>query len=258
MLFVNFDSDADFTLIASELDEPLAPFDLANARVAHRQNYPIAANWKLAVENYCECYHCGPAHPEYSVGHGRSVPESEVDDRLADADERAASLGIPLHRVDKSWLGAERLGHDCNFDRTPFLKDHVTGSRDGRPVAPLLGSITGYDGAATDVHIGPFTFLLAYCDHVVVYRFTPTGKDSSDCEITWLVRGDANEGTDYDKDALTWLWDITTIADKRIIEDNARGIRSRFYQPGPLTPMEDWTGAFLEWYLESLSGSATD
>jgi Rieske 2Fe-2S family protein len=122
----------------------------------------------------------------------------------------------------------------------------------------LLGSITGYDGAATDVHIGPFTFLLAYCDHVVVYRFTPTGKDSSDCEITWLVRGDANEGTDYDKDALTWLWDITTIADKRIIEDNARGIRSRFYQPGPLTPMEDWTGAFLEWYLESLSGSATD
>ena len=39
-----------------------------------RQNYPITSNWKLAVENYCECYHCAPAHPEYSVGHGRAIP----------------------------------------------------------------------------------------------------------------------------------------------------------------------------------------
>ena len=32
------------------------------ARVAHRETYPVNANWKLAVENYMECYHCGPAH----------------------------------------------------------------------------------------------------------------------------------------------------------------------------------------------------
>ena len=45
------------------------PYDWAGARVAHRARYAIAANWKLAVENYLECYHCAPSHPEYSRLH---------------------------------------------------------------------------------------------------------------------------------------------------------------------------------------------
>ena len=43
-----------------------------------------------------------------------------------------------------------------------------------------------------------------YCDHVVLYRFTPVTIDQSECDITWLVRGDAVEGQDYDRDRLTW------------------------------------------------------
>jgi Rieske 2Fe-2S family protein len=70
MIFVNFaDKPSPFQPVRDGLADCLRPYDLGNARVAHRQNYPIAANWKLAVENYCECYHCGPAHPEYSRGH---------------------------------------------------------------------------------------------------------------------------------------------------------------------------------------------
>ena len=26
--------------------------------------YDVAANWKVLAENYNECYHCGPVHPE--------------------------------------------------------------------------------------------------------------------------------------------------------------------------------------------------
>ena len=55
-----------FEAIEGDLAEPLRPYGLERAKVAHRQNYPIAVNWKLAVENYCECYHCAPAHPEYT------------------------------------------------------------------------------------------------------------------------------------------------------------------------------------------------
>ncbi|HEY7840606.1 MAG TPA: SRPBCC family protein, partial [Gammaproteobacteria bacterium] len=79
-----------------------------------------------------------------------------------------------------------------------------------------------------------------------------TGLDSTDCEISWLVRGDAVEGKDYDVSRLKWLWDVTTIADKRIIEDNAAGMKSRFYEPGPYTPMEDFTRRFIEWYLDAM------
>ena len=54
----------------------------------------------------------------------------------------------------------------------------------------------------------------------------------------------AVEGRDYDRAKLTWLWDVTTIADKEIIERNQLGVDSRFYEPGPLSPMEDFTLQF--------------
>jgi Rieske 2Fe-2S family protein len=128
-------------------------------------------------------------------------------------------------------------------------RGHVTGSEDGQPVAPLLGEVRNYDGGTTDFQVGPVTFALAYCDHVVIYRFTPVSLDESECDITWLVNGDAEEGKDYDKARLTWLWDITTLADKRIIEQNAHGVSSRFYEPGPYSGMEEYTWKFISWYL---------
>ena len=39
------------------------PLDAAGRR-ARRLTYDVAANWKVLAENYNECYHCGPVHPE--------------------------------------------------------------------------------------------------------------------------------------------------------------------------------------------------
>ncbi len=41
----------------------MAAFDLANAQVAAERSYTVGANWKLAIGNYHECYHCVTAHP---------------------------------------------------------------------------------------------------------------------------------------------------------------------------------------------------
>ena len=30
-----------------------------------QKRYELRTNWKLVAENFRECYHCGPAHPEY-------------------------------------------------------------------------------------------------------------------------------------------------------------------------------------------------
>jgi Rieske 2Fe-2S family protein len=255
LIFVNFDADAvAFDVIEDDLGPLLAPWDLAHAKIAHRQNYPIAANWKLTVENYCECYHCLPAHPEYSVGHGRAIPRKDCEARLEEVLDRADAIGLSRGQTRHSWLDAGALGTDRDFERYPLLRGHLTGSRDGKPVAPLMGSITGYDGGATDLHLGPMTFGLMYCDHIVLYRFTPRGLRNTDCEVTWLVNETAVEGRDYDRAALTWLWDITTIADKTIIERNQAGVDSRFYEPGPLSPMEDFTQRFMEWYVVTMRG----
>ena len=95
--------------------------------------------------------------------------------------------------------------------------------------------------------------MLAYSDHVVAYVFTPVDKDNSKCEIYWLVRNEAEEGRDYDVDALTWLWDVTTIADKTIIANNSKGVHSRYYEPGLFSGMEDAERSYIEWILKELT-----
>lgn len=255
LIFINFDPDAaSFDPIERDLGPLLAPWDLAHAKIAHRQNYPIESNWKLTVENYCECYHCLPAHPEYSVGHSRAIPRTDCEVQLEELLARAETVGMARGETRHSWLDAGPVGTDRDFERYPLMRGHLTGSREGKPVAPLMGSISGYDGGATDLHIGPMTFGLAYSDHIVLYRFTPRGMRSTDCEVTWLVNGSAVEGKDYKLADLIWLWDVTTKADKQIIERNQKGVESRYYEPGPLSPMEDFTHRFMEWYVATMRG----
>ncbi len=253
LIFVNFEGDPEsFAGFESDMAGPLRPYRLDRSKVAHRQNYQIASNWKLAVENYCECYHCQPAHPEYSVGHSRAIPRPECDAMLEQVLQRAPELGLTRDAVHRCWLDSDAFGAERGFERYPLLRGHQTGSRDGQPVAPLLGDIKGYDGGATDLQLGPMTFGLAYCDHVILYRFTPRALRSTDCEITWLVNESAVEGGDYDRASLTWLWDVTTLADKEIIERNQAGVDSRYFVPGPLSPMEAFTRQFLNWYVATM------
>ena len=47
-----------------ETESYLANYPLNDLRTAARIVYPVASNWKAIVENYNECYHCGPVHPE--------------------------------------------------------------------------------------------------------------------------------------------------------------------------------------------------
>ncbi|MGO8949765.1 MAG: aromatic ring-hydroxylating oxygenase subunit alpha [Ktedonobacterales bacterium] len=39
--------------------------DLSKLRHRVRRSYDIAANWKVVVDNYLECYHCPVAHPSF-------------------------------------------------------------------------------------------------------------------------------------------------------------------------------------------------
>ena len=61
-LFVNADPDAPPLAVDVEL-----PFDPAELRFHERVDYSLAANWKIAVENYLECYHC-PSRTRGSAG----------------------------------------------------------------------------------------------------------------------------------------------------------------------------------------------
>lgn len=258
MIYINFsEHPAPFDPVREGLSGCLHPYRLDKAKVAQRQSYTINANWKLAVENYSECYHCAPSHPEYTRGHSLAKPDARAAELMEEVMSRARACGLSQESVNCVYLDEPGFGNGYAYERYPMWRGHVTGSEDGKPVAPLLGEIKGYDGGTTDFQVGPVTFALAYCDHVVIYRFTPVTINQCVCDITWLVNADAVEGkagadNAYDKARLTWLWDVTTLADKRIIELNAEGVKSRYYKPGPHSKMEEYTWKFTSWYLQAI------
>lgn len=254
MIYINFaENPCPFDPIVEDLEEVLKPYALASAKVADRKKYVINANWKLSLENYTECYHCARAHPEYSRGHGLTLGKDKMASLLDEVMARASACGLSEKYIDNAYPDGEEFGSGRAYTRYPMLRGHVTGSEDGKSVAPLMGTIKDYDGGCTDFQVGPISFGLAYCDHVVIYRFIPLTADTSECDITWLVNGDAVDGIDYDKSRVTWLWDVTTEADKFIIEHNQQGVNSRYYEPGPYSEMEEFTDRFVSWYLECVS-----
>lgn len=235
-----------------DLEEPMAMYDFENLKLAAQKSYAIPANWKLSIENYQECYHCATAHPEYALMHTMMLDDEKRERASGHMYERMEGCGIKEFYIDHVDSAARPGEIGFGFSRTAMFSKFKTGSKGGQPVAPLLGSITGYDGGQADLSFGPFSFLLAYNDHVVCYVFTPVDHNNSNCEIYWLVRGDAEEGKDYDVDELTWLWDVTTKADKKIIVNNSRGVHSKYYEPGPFSGMEDMEQIYIEWILAEL------
>jgi carnitine monooxygenase subunit len=68
-VFYNLDENAaPLADQAGDLAQELKDEVLSDGTVAVT-NYPdgkIACNWKVAVDNYLECYHCAPAHPAFA------------------------------------------------------------------------------------------------------------------------------------------------------------------------------------------------
>jgi phenylpropionate dioxygenase-like ring-hydroxylating dioxygenase large terminal subunit len=253
LIFVSF---AETPLGLEHVEAALAGsariYGWAQAKVAHRATYPVNANWKLAVENYMECYHCGPAHQEYSKFHLYARPaglNAEADERVR---QRSRTLGLTLRELDHWGLNARPGQEAADSVRSALAAGAVSGSEDGRPLAPLMGQFPDYDGGVTFFDVGLTSSFLAYPDHGLIYRFIPRGVHSTDMEVIWLVREDARLGVDYDLERLSWLWQVTSAADKRIIELNQQGINSRSYEPGPYSPMEQHTRRFVEWVLAEM------
>ncbi|MBM4070309.1 MAG: aromatic ring-hydroxylating dioxygenase subunit alpha [Planctomycetes bacterium] len=246
------DEPPDFSAVAADLRMYLQPHGLHHTKVCRRTVENIRANWKVVAENFWECYHCAPAHPEFcSV---MSYAQAANSERLARerADFEAAWIeetrrrGYLAGRVERS-NGALHQG-----GRLPIRPGYLTQSRDGKPVAPLLGSYKEYDGGITSFMHLPLIWYVVSNDHALLTRFTPIAPLETELELTWLVHEDAVEGQDYDPENVCWLWRITAEQDKSICDNNQRGILSSRYQPGPYATTERSADEFVTWYLQEL------
>ena len=261
----------DGVIFVSLADEPVGLDDMAgdcltylsfhgikNAKIARRLELPTRANWKLVVENFIECYHCVPAHPEYCSVHSElkllaagagmgSGPEAACRDYAVELDAWKAQV--------------EALGHPClegtsdhgaGMVRMPIKEGFLTESQDGRPVSTLMGKFREYDGGVTYVAFNYLNYLIASNDHAVLFRFTPISELVTDVEAVWLVDADAEEGVDYVPERVSWVWEVTLKQDATITEDNQAGILSSRYRPGPYSEQEMMNREFTRWYLDRL------
>ena len=237
LILISFgDEPPRLDAVEAALGAMTARYGWEDAKVAHRKTYQVNANWKLVMENYHECYHCVVAHPEFSVHHALARPKGRALGSDGDIEVWGAEAGGP--EVARMMASA-------------LIGGSETGSADGRPLAPSMDR--GGSGDCVFAEAGFLSAFLAYADHGVIYRFIPRATLHTEMEVIWLVRGDAVQGRDYDLDRLTWLWDVTSLADKTIIEMNQAGVRSRAYEPGPYSAMEPGTAAYADRYLSELA-----
>jgi|TARA_R110002096_G_scaffold257381_1_gene450830 phenylpropionate dioxygenase-like ring-hydroxylating dioxygenase large terminal subunit len=251
-----FISLAEHPLSLSQMQDDLADvfdqFGFDNMKLAIQKTYPINANWKLANENYQECYHCAPSHKDFAKIHAMALNPAKFDQQK-ETFLKTSESNIRT-KPSSFYFDLAKDGQEgYQYDRNPLIKGMMSGSKGGKPVAPLLGKLEKYECAASEFMVGPVTFFLIYDDHMLGYRFLPTSLDECICDLFWFVRGDAVEGKDYDLETLTWLWHETILDDEKIIIDNKKGVDSHFYKPGKLSDMEAMEQHFLDWYIKSIS-----
>ena len=257
-IFVNLSDEPPVDFDASFAD--LAPYldfhGTACAKIAHSESYPTQANWKLVVENFVECYHCAPAHPEFcsmhppealiAFGAGPSSGPPEAVERYLPAlkawEARAAALGRPIGTVDDD---AQSSHLRLLLQRT-LREGYESETQDGRPASSLMGKRLGFDQGRMYLSFSPFTHMVATNDFAVLILFTPRSTLHTDVDIYWLVDRNAAE---VDVQRMIWGWDVTTKQDKVITENNQAGILSKHYRPGRYSEHERRVVTFQEWYL---------
>ncbi|CUR60206.1 conserved hypothetical protein [metagenome] len=223
-VFVHLTPDEAATL-AQAVSRPaatLANYAMGDLVTGASYTYDVAANYKVIAENYNECYHCGPVHPELV----RLVP----------------AFGGGGTGID--WEGG-----------VPHRKGAWTFTMSGTTTRSPL---PGLDEAERTRHKGellyPNLMLSASADHVAAFRLEPLGVATT--RIHCLLLFDASEAADpaFDPSDAGDFWDLVNKQDWAICESVQRGMSSRAYTHGWFAPMEDDSADIRRWLLPRLEG----
>ncbi|HEX2355754.1 MAG TPA: aromatic ring-hydroxylating dioxygenase subunit alpha, partial [Micromonosporaceae bacterium] len=190
--------------------ELLAPYRPERLVVAARHEYEVAANWKLAVENYHECYHCSTIHPELCRVSSPESGSSFVPGGLW--------LGGSMELVD----GAATMA--------------LAGRRGGPPIPGLSGRRLR---EVLYVQVFPNLLISAHPDYVMTHLMEPIAAGRTRVVCEWLFPPEAATRAEFDPSYAVEFWDITNRQDWAACEGVQRGVASRGFRPGPLSPWHE-------------------
>ena len=185
--------------------------------VGATRSYEVAANWKLLIENYQECFHCPNIHPE-------------------------------LCQVSPPRSGENYLGHEGFWvgGWQDLMPHAVTMSLSGASPTVPLRRLRGVATRRID-YIGllPNMLVSLHPDYVMTHRLTPIAAGRTAVECQWLFAPEAADHPRFDASFAVDFWDLTNRQDWAACESVQRGLSSRGYHQGPFSTEEDAVAQFV-------------
>lgn len=211
--------------IAAQLGEAprrLANYPLDRLVTARTITYDVAANWKVILENYNECYHCPGVHPELC----EVVPEFRVDGGI----HLDWELGVP-HRE-----GAWTYTASGTTSRAPFpgLSEEEKVRHKGELLYPNL-------------------MLSVSADHVAAFVLKPLAHDRTEIACRFLFHPEEMAKPGFDPADAVDFWHLVNRQDWFVCERVQAGMSSRPHTRGFYAPIEDYS-VDIRRYYERLMG----
>jgi Rieske 2Fe-2S family protein len=197
---------------------------LQDLRIGKRIVLEVQANWKLLAENFSECFHCPPVHPEFC--------------RIVTAYQDAGAWGLRGAPESKSQYkaGAQTLTMDGSSRLPPF---------------PGLREEERENLYRADMVL-PNLFLNVHPDYVNSQLMFPTGPQSVRMVYDWLFEARHLPLAEDDLQHYVALWDITNRQDARNCEWQQQGMQSKAFAHGVYVPQEFDAHRFAQWVREGL------
>ena len=196
----------------------------AGLRIGKRIVADVRANWKLLAENFSECFHCPPVHPE-------------------------------LCRVVTAYRQAGAWGLKEEFSSGPEYKEGATTlTLDGSSRIPPFANLNEKEKKTLYIPamLPPNLFLNVQPDYVNSHMVFPTGPESVRIVYDWLFEPRHLPLPEADLQHYVALWEVTNAQDARNCEWQQQGIHSREFKHGHFVPQEFDCFRFTQWVRKEL------
>lgn len=217
--------------LAEEADN-LKSWPLADMRSVRQEIMAVACNWKIFWENYCECYHCPKVHPELC--------------KVMPVYQQGVFDAVDLPGWQPQFDGDTGVGR--------VAVGVETWTRDGQRSLPVISGLGEAEIAAGVVFtsITGSMFVVAHPDYVRSVRVVPTGPESIELVVDWLLP-EGSEASEQDIARICELARLVVQQDSDACEMNQRGLRSRSHSAGVLVAQEYELWRFHEYIRAKLA-----
>ncbi len=224
-IYINFSDDPqNFKTTFGPLKDRFNAWTIGDLIPIKTISYNVAGNWKLVIQNYCECYHCPILHPDLAA----ITPYMSGRNDL----------------YEGHFLGGYM---DLNED-----KESIT--TNGNLCCPPLRNIKEDDMKRVYYYsIFPNMLLSLHPEYVMYHTVWPKDVDNCTVECTWLFEKGVSELGDHKPKEAIDFWDMTNKQDWHISELSQLGIQSKKYKPAPYSGQESLLAAFDQNYLKQLN-----